>query len=503
MLSPSSANDETKGRMEISPNGPATASRSEVRDVKQRQDCHKVDDEGLQAVFIDKDKSLPTIHVDIEVDDNIDIDVEPEDKISHNYLHPCSAKSPDARSTTSRSSGISSALSFVSVASTQISERIDLDASKATCNRSLGLVLAFVSGVLMTAYSSMIKMLDEMDSMQVVVIRGVLQLVLMGSIACYKRLSFTGVREQCVPTVLFLVSLTGGLRLIFIFTSFSRLPLGDSTTIVFSSPVFVMIFSICILKERCGLFRVGAGASLLGGVVLIAKPPIIFGSSDDGEEDTYDLIGYVLVCLACLMSALGIVLTKKISKKVEKTVILFYLGLASAICGVIGLFSVGNPGVPPLWEWGLALAIGLLGLVQQYCLIYAVTLESPSRVTIVRQMQIILAYIVQAVMFHVMPSYTDILGASLVLGTVVTITFEKQISSVSCCCCDRPADKSVQDENDATFKARSVSLSSAEKGGKAEFAETEGLKERSIPNYNSSNTFSHLSDDCDDEPEKN
>jgi len=491
--------------MEISSNGPATASRPAVRDVKERhEDCRKVNDEGLQAVFIDNDKSLPTIHVDIEVDDNIDIDVEPEDKMSHNYLHPCSAKSADARSTTSRSSRLSSAMSFVSVASTQISERLDLDASKATCNRSLGLLLAFVSGVLMTAYSSMIKMLDEMDSMQVVVIRGILQLVLMGSIACYKRLSFTGAREHCVPTVLFLVSLTGGLRLIFIFTSFSRLPLGDSTTIVFSSPVFVMIFSICILKERCGLFRVGAGASLLGGVVLIAKPPIIFGSFDNGEEDTYDLIGYVLVCLACLMSALGIVLTKKISKKVEKTVILFYLGLASAICGVIGLFSVGNPGVPPLWEWGLALAIGLLGLVQQYCLIYAVTLESPSRVTIVRQMQIILAYIVQAVMFHVMPSYTDILGASLVLGTVVTITFEKQISSGSCCCCcDKSADKSVHDETDATFKARSLSLSSAEKGGKAELAETEELKGSSTANYNSSNTFSHLSDDCDDEHEKN
>ena len=128
------------------------------------------------------------------------------------------------------------------------------------------------------------------------------------------------------------------------------------------------------------------------------------------------------------MSALGIVLTKKISNTVEKTVIPFYLGLASAICGVIGLFSVGNPGVPPLWEWGLALAIGLLGLVQQYCLIYAVTLESPSRVTIVRQMQIILAYIVQAVMFHVMPSSTDILGASLILTTVVAVSFEEQIS---------------------------------------------------------------------------
>ena len=115
--------------------------------------------------------------------------------------------------------------------------------------------------------------------------------------------------------------------------------------------------------------------------------------------DILDFSGYTLVCLACLMSALGIVLTKKISKKVEKTVILTYLGFASTVCGAIGLVSLGQPSNPPLWEWGLAVGIGALGLVQQYCLIYAVTLESPSRVTIVRQMQIILAYTVQVLLF--------------------------------------------------------------------------------------------------------
>ena len=109
----------------------------------------------------------------------------------------------------------------------------------------------------------------------------------------------------------------------------------------------------------------------------------------------YSFLGYIMVCLACFMSALGIVLTKKISKKVEKTVILFYLGIAYVICGSIGLFSVGVPSNPAVWEWGLASGISVLGVVQQYCLIYAVTLESPARVTIVRQMQIVLAYIVQ------------------------------------------------------------------------------------------------------------
>jgi drug/metabolite transporter (DMT)-like permease len=89
------------------------------------------------------------------------------------------------------------------------------------------------------------------------------------------------------------------------------------------------------------------------------------------------------------------VTTKLITKRVEKTVILFYLGLASALCGTAGLFSVGRPSNPAVWEWVVAVSVGVLGLVQQYCLVYAVHLESPSRVSVVRQLQIVIAYVVQ------------------------------------------------------------------------------------------------------------
>ena len=50
------------------------------------------------------------------------------------------------------------------------------------CPRSFGLLLAFVSGVMMTTYSSLIKTLEEMDVMQVVVIRGLLQVSIMGGL---------------------------------------------------------------------------------------------------------------------------------------------------------------------------------------------------------------------------------------------------------------------------------------------------------------------------------
>jgi len=365
---------------------------------------------------------IPSIAIHIEEDASVEKEIENALEDS-NRLSASKGEKPKSRPSSRLSS---SALSIISVASSRISSRFEFDATNSSCNQFFGLLLAFISGILMTAYSSMIKMLDHMDSMQVVVMRGVLQLVIMGTYAVYKKFSFTGPKEKFLPLLIFLVSFTGGLRLLFIFTSFSRLPLGDSTTIVFSSPVFVMLFSICILKERCGIFRIVAGATLLTGVVLIAKPPIIFGSSDEA----YDLVGYILVSGACLMSAIGIVLTKKISKKLEKTVILFYLGVASSICGGIGLVSLGHPGNPAMWEWGTSIGIGVLGLVQQYCLIYAVTLESPARVTIVRQMQIVLAYIVQIVMFDTMPMWTDLLGAGLVLATVILITLEKQVAKL-------------------------------------------------------------------------
>ena len=50
------------------------------------------------------------------------------------------------------------------------------------------------------------------------------------------------------------------------------------------------------------------------------------------------------------MSALGIVLTKLTSAHVEKVIILFYLGLAITLCGLIGLVSLGQPSNPPLRE---------------------------------------------------------------------------------------------------------------------------------------------------------
>ncbi len=47
----------------------------------------------------------------------------------------------------------------------------------------------------------------------------------------------------------------GCLTVTCIFIGFARLPVGDAATIIFCSPIFVMVFSHVILREHCGLYR--------------------------------------------------------------------------------------------------------------------------------------------------------------------------------------------------------------------------------------------------------
>jgi len=298
---------------------------------------------------------------------------------------------------------------------------------KTHLRRCLGIFLAFLSGVFMTIYSSLLNLLIEMDSLQVVLVRGVMQVLVMSLLLIKQTGSWSGLNNFRAISILIAIAASGGFRIAFIFTSFTRIPLGDATTILFSSPVIVMGLSIFLLKERCGLFRIFSAISLVAGVILITKPPIIFGN----PGGSYDVLGYCLALGACLMSALSLVWTKLIALTVRRSVILLFIGLAIALCGGIGLAAMGKPSLLlhnpqlALHDWLLAISIGLLGLVQQYVLLWAVTLESPAVVTCIRSLQILLAYGVQVLGFHQHPIVTDIVGALLIMSTVVAMTVEK------------------------------------------------------------------------------
>ena len=95
------------------------------------------------------------------------------------------------------------------------------------------------------------------------------------------------------------------------------------------------------------------------------------------------------------MSAIGMVLTKKISQHVDKLLTLCYLGLAYMVCGGVYLTVSGEYSLGTMQDWVLSVCISSFGILQQFCTLYALSLESPATVSVLRQLQILLAYIVQ------------------------------------------------------------------------------------------------------------
>jgi len=193
---------------------------------------------------------------------------------------------------------------------------VEMNRKEFVRNLTKGLVLALMSGSMMTTYNSMIKMMQVLHPMQVLVVRGLLQMIVMFSAICYNSVSLLPdpVTLNTV-SVLTLCILTGGVRNLLMFWSVTQLPLGDYTTILSTAPVFVMLGSLLVLRENCGIFRIVGSVSLLSGMVLIIKPPIIFNNQD---VENYNFYGYLGALMATCASAAGAIFMKLLSRKAPK-----------------------------------------------------------------------------------------------------------------------------------------------------------------------------------------
>ncbi|XP_076667500.1 solute carrier family 35 member G1 isoform X2 [Andrena cerasifolii] len=226
--------------------------------------------------------------------------------------------------------------------------------------------------------------------------------------------------------------IVGGATLSLLYYSFRMLPIGDATTIIFSSPVIVIALSFIFLKEPCGILRVVVMCALFAGVVFVAKPPFIFQID---RAESYNIIGYVFAILATLFTALNIVIMRKCSE-IHYSAIIFTLSWWALVTAVFFFFVLSekhqqNLRLPDDWyTWGRILLVAFTGLCGQVLVTKALKIEGAGKVSVTRSLDIILAYIVQIYFFGDQPSSTSIAGAFLIIVSVICMGFEKEIYGI-------------------------------------------------------------------------
>lgn len=170
----------------------------------------------------------------------------------------------------------------------------------------LGLILATLSSLFFSLCSVIVKSLTDVNAIELAMFRFV------GLLPAIPIVIYT--EEPIFPPgkriLLLLRCFVGSTGLVLSFFAFKHMQLGDSSVIIFSTPVFVAIFAKCFLREPCGCFNVITIILSLCGILLITRPQMLFGESEKDGNVEYNFYGPVAAFASTLFGANAYVLLR-------------------------------------------------------------------------------------------------------------------------------------------------------------------------------------------------
>ena len=192
-----------------------------------------------------------------------------------------------------------------------------------------------------------------------------------------------------------------------------RLPLGDANVIQFTNPAFTALFATWVLGERLRLREVGAVATSLAGVTLIARPSFLFGGASALDPR---VVGIAVLGAVCSAAAY---VTVRRAEGVHALVIIFYFSLVS----VIGSIPAGWSAMvwPTPAEWLLLFAIGATTQIAQMYMTRGFQLERAGRAAAVGYLQVVFAATWGALAFHELPDLATLGGFALIIAATLAL----------------------------------------------------------------------------------
>ncbi|XP_077206408.1 solute carrier family 35 member G1-like isoform X6 [Paroedura picta] len=184
--------------------------------------------------------------------------------------------------------------------------------SKTPCP-GLGLFYTVLSAFFFSVASLFLKMIEDVHAVEVSAFRCIFQMVFVLPGIIYCKTGFLGPKSKRV--FLFFRGLFGSSAMILLYYAFQVMPLADATVITFSSPVFTSLLAWIFLKEKYSPWDLLFTLFAITGVVLIARPPFLFGSKVAGIEGSYTdhLKGTIAALSSAICTSSTFVILRKIS----------------------------------------------------------------------------------------------------------------------------------------------------------------------------------------------
>lgn len=274
---------------------------------------------------------------------------------------------------------------------------------------------------------------DQLGAFQIATARFVSQFLYAGLGVWWTKpaYGFFGPPEKRKLLVLRGVAGTGGMTLAYF--TLTHLPLADATAVVFTAPVITAIMAAIVLREKFSAFEGVSVMLCFAGVVLVSQPTWIFGSNESNSTDTQAVLTVprwvaVLTGLgASLFASCAYLAVRKMGKGVSVNVMVLYFAVAGTILAPILAFA--TEGFSPLdgsvQQTLLLLGCGIFGYVGQILLNTGLQLEKAAPATMMRNLDVVLAFLFQWLVLHEDPNVWSIAGAVLIASCAILIAIAK------------------------------------------------------------------------------
>jgi len=212
-------------------------------------------------------------------------------------------------------------------------------------------------------------------------------------------------------------SFVGAVAMYAIFVGLRNLELAEVTSMAFSGPIWVVIFSILFLGEKIRMKRwIAVGLGFMG-VLVISKPGF----------DNLNLYYIYPVIFTLGFAGVSIFIRKLTLVGEPVYLIAFYFSICSAIFGLFTL-PFGGWLIPNVYDLILLILIGLFGSVANLLLTKSYQLAEVSLTTPLKYLSLVFAIIFGFYIFDESPTFYTLSGASLiVVSSAIIFVREHQL----------------------------------------------------------------------------
>ncbi len=261
-----------------------------------------------------------------------------------------------------------------------------------------------VSGLCFALMAATVKLAGDIPVTMKVFFRNLVTLGITSAVAVNMRENPFGRTPHAKLLILRSLCGLGGVLLYFL--ALDKLSLADASLLNKTSPFFVLVFAVILLKEPFDRVLIPALIAAFLGAMLVIKPSF-----------DYELLPAIGALASGLLSGLAYTMIRALKGRESPNRIIFTFSLVSTLATLP--FLIVSPPLPTAGQWLALLGTGIFAAGGQYGLTFAYHHARATRISVFTYLHVLFALILGFVIWDERLDAASLVGGALIVGAAV------------------------------------------------------------------------------------